>query len=235
VRHYRGRVAAWIVANEVTSPRGVRGFRTDVPWYQTIGPSYVAEAFHLAHEADPSALLVLNEYGFETVNQWHEQPGPRRRATLQVIDQLLADGVPVHALGVQAHLLADQFADRFDATAYLQWLSDVADRGLPVLITELDVLDDGLPADVAARDAAVADVYRRYLDVTLSHPAVKAVLTFGLSDRYTWLQEDYPREDGAPRRPLPYDEDLRPKPAYDALSDTLGNAPERPPLWTIRR
>jgi endo-1,4-beta-xylanase len=233
VRRYRGRVDAWSVANEVTSPEGVRGFRTDVPWWETIGPSYVAEAFHLAHRADPRALLVINEFGFETVNEWGDEPEPRRRATLQVIDQLLAEGAPVHALGVQAHLLADRFAERFDARAYTRWLDRVADRGLQILITELDVLDDGLPADVGPRDAAVADVYRRYLDVALSHRAVKAVMTFGLTDRYTWLQEDRPREDGAARRPLPFDEDLQPKPAYRALSRSLAAAPRRRALWTL--
>jgi endo-1,4-beta-xylanase len=97
------------------------------------------------------------------------------------------------------------------------------------------VLDDGLPANVAVRDRGVADVYRRYLDVTLDHHAVKALITFGLSDRYTWLQEDYPREDGAARRPLPFDEDLEPKPAYYALSHSLRRAPWRHPLWPIRR
>jgi endo-1,4-beta-xylanase len=99
----------------------------------------------------------------------------------------------------------------------------------------MDVLDDGLPADVAVRDRGVADVYRRYLDVTLDHPAVKALITFGLSDRYTWLQEDLPREDGAARRPLPFDEDLQPKPAYHALAHSLRDAPWRRPLWPIRR
>ncbi|HJU02341.1 MAG TPA: endo-1,4-beta-xylanase, partial [Actinomycetes bacterium] len=235
VRHYRGRVDAWSVANEVTSPEGVRGIRTDVPWYETIGPSYIPESFFIAHEQDPHALLVLNEFGFETVNEFGDQPGPRRRATLQVIDWLLGKGVPVHALGIQAHLLADRFAERFHPASYRRFLDEVADRGLKILITEMDVLDDGLPADVAVRDRGVADVYRRYLDVTLDHPAVKALITFGLSDRYTWLQEDLPREDGAARRPLPFDEDLQPKPAYHALARSLRCAPWRRPLWPIRR
>ncbi|MBQ0904224.1 endo-1,4-beta-xylanase [Micromonospora sp. U21] len=233
VRRYRGRVGTWSVANEVTSPEGRRGYRTDVPWWEPIGKSYVADAFHVAHAADPSAVLVLNEFGFETVNEYGDEPEPRRRATLQVIDDLLRDGVPVHALGVQAHLLADRFADRFRANAYLDWFSEVADRGLDILITELDVLDDGLPADIATRDAAVADVYRRYLDVALSHRSVKAVMAFGLTDRYTWLEEDYPREDGAPRRPLAFDDELAPKPAYRAIANELSNAPRRSPLRSL--
>ena len=52
-------------------------------------------------------------------------------------------------------------------------------------------------------------------------------MTFGLSDRYSWLQEDYPRKDKAPRRPLPFDRSLHPKPAYTALHDALAAAPRR--------
>jgi endo-1,4-beta-xylanase len=231
VRHYAGRVAAWSVVNEATSPEGIRGLRTDVPWFQTIGPSYVAEAFGIAHQADPDALLVLNDFGFETVNRYGDRPAARRRATLQVIDRLLHGGVPVHALGIQAHLLAKDFGERFDGPAYRAFLSDVADRGLRILITELDVLDSGLPANPKTRDVAVADVYRRYLSTALDEPAVGAILTFGLSDRYTWLQEDYPRADGARRRPLPFDRSLRPKPALRAIAQCLRGADPRPPLW----
>jgi endo-1,4-beta-xylanase len=60
-------------------------------------------------------------------------------------------------------------------------------------------------------------------------------MTFGLTDRYTWLQEDYPREDGEARRPLPFDEELQSKPAYDALKGALESAPARPGLWESPR
>ena len=120
VGHYRGRVAAWSVVNEAVGTEGVRGLRTDVPWYETIGPSYVAESFHIAHEADPRAVLVLNDFGYETINRYGDRPADKQRATLQVLDRLLRAGVPVHALGVQAHLLARDFAERFDAYAYRQ-------------------------------------------------------------------------------------------------------------------
>lgn len=237
VAHYRGRVNGWIVANEVSGPERAdkHGFRRSVPWYQTIGPGYVAECFHIAEEQDPDALRIINEFGFETVSEWGDRPEPRRRAYLRAIDRLIDQGAPLQAVGIQGHLLADGFGRRFDATGYRAFLQELADRGLPVLITELDVLDAGLPKDVIRRDRRVADVYRRYLDVTLDDTNVKVVVAFGLTDRYTWLDEDQPREDGSHRRPLAFDRRLRPKPAYQAISGALRHAPDREPLWKVEK
>ena len=39
------------------------------------------------------------------------------------------------------------------------------------------------------RDQAIAGATQLYLDTALQEPAVASVITFGLSDRYTWLQE----------------------------------------------
>jgi endo-1,4-beta-xylanase len=227
VEHYRGRVGAWIVANEVLDGSGLR---QNVPWYETIGAVYVADAFNIAHEADPDATLILNEFGYEIDDEFAPAVG-KRAATLELLDELIKADVPVHALGVQAHLHAGDFAGEFDPDAYRTFLADVADRGVKIMITEMDVLDDGLPPKIAARDRAVANAIRGYLEVALDEPAVVSVMTFGLSDRYTWLQEDYPREDGAARRPLPFDEELRPKPAYDALVEGLEAAATRDLYW----
>jgi endo-1,4-beta-xylanase len=231
VKRYRGQVTAWIVANEVLDDSGLR---TNVPWYNTIGPGYVAESFNATHDADPDATLLLNDFGYETDDGSGSAAG-KRAATLEFLDRLLDDNVPVHVLGVQAHLQAGHFAEAFDADAYRRFLTDVADRGLRIVITELDVLDDGLPAKIGVRDRAVADVVRRYLDAALDEPAVAALVTFGLSDRYTWLQEDFPRDDGAARRPLPFDQKLRPKPACDALETELDQAPARDAPWAPPR
>ncbi|HET6561120.1 MAG TPA: endo-1,4-beta-xylanase [Marmoricola sp.] len=237
VAHYKGRMNGWIVANEVTDPeeRDRHGLRTNVPWYQTIGPEYVGRVFHIAEQEDPHALRIINEFGFETVNEFGDQPGVRRRTFLRALDWLLDRKVPIQAVGIQGHLLADRFAERFHERGYRAFLQEIADRDLPILITEMDVLDDGLPADISVRDRRIADVYRRYLDVTLDVRAVKAVIAFGLSDRYTWLQEDRPREDGAARRPLAFDEELRKKPAYWAIARSLRCAPSRRPLWRLEK
>jgi endo-1,4-beta-xylanase len=223
---YRGKVAAWSVVNEAIDSSGLR---SDVSWYTTVGPSYVADSFRAARAADPDALLVLNEFGFET--DGYDLAADKRAATLKVLDDLLGADVPVDALGVQAHLQAGAFLHGFDPEAYRKFLSDVASRGVKILITELDVLDDGLPTDFKKRDRGVAEIYRKYLHTALDEPEIISVMTFGLTDRYTWLQEDYPRKDGAPRRPLPFDDQMKPTPALGALHDSLATAPRRPAFW----
>ncbi len=174
VDRYRGRIAGWIVVNEVIDAHEADGLRRDYPWYETIGPSFIAESFEIARAADSDALLVLNEFGFETDDEF-DRAADKREKALMVLDTLLDVDVPVDAFGVQAHLDAGDFAGKFDPEGYRRFLADLADRGVKILITEMDVLDDGLPADIPSRDAAVADVYARYLEIALDEPAVASL------------------------------------------------------------
>jgi endo-1,4-beta-xylanase len=229
VAHYNGQMKAWVVANEVTDGRrkDANGFWTVEPYYQKIGPTYVEEAFVLARQRDATAILTMNEFGTETGSAATN----KRASILKAIDHLQSVGAPIQALGIQAHLTYQGFSRNFNATAFQTFLSQVASRGLWIFITEMDVLDDGLKANpISTRDAGVASVYSTFLNAALVEPAVKIVLTFGLSDRYTWLQEDFPRTDGAPRRPLPFDDQLQPKPAYTAILNAFNAAPSRTPI-----
>jgi endo-1,4-beta-xylanase len=230
MHRYSGRTAVWAVVNEAIvngTDSGHRGLRTDVPWFNTIGPHYVAHAFHEARAADPHGMLLLNDFGYETVNQYGDRPIDKMNSTLKVIDHLQKDDVPLDAFGIQAHLLADHFHERFYPKQYQHFINELGHRGLTVLITEMDVLDDGLPKALGPRDKMIADVYRRYLDVALESRHVKAVISFGLTDRYTWLDEDMPRGDGTHRRPLAFSRQLRTKPAYHAIHHKLAHAPRR--------
>lgn len=175
---YAGRARAWVVANEVISHNRVdaNGFWEFIPWYGTIGPTYVEEAFFHARQNDPNAILVINDFGFEVGST----ATGRRTNILKAIDHLQSVGADVGALGVEAHLNYQGFARNFNPTAYRSFLSSVASRGLHIFVTELDVLDDGLRGGIATIDAGVADVYKRYLDVVLQEQAVKIVITFGL-------------------------------------------------------
>jgi len=96
-----------------------------------------------------------------------------------------------------------------------------------VLLTEMDVDDRELPADFEARDAGVAKVYEEYLRLALADPAVKALLTWGITDRYTWLTGETPRADKLPQRPLPFDREGKAKAAQEAELRALAGASSR--------
>jgi endo-1,4-beta-xylanase len=103
----------------------------------------------------------------------------------------------------------------------MRFIAEARELGLQVFITEMDVNDRALAVDVAVRDAAVAAAYRQYADLVLSDAAVKAVLTWGITDRYTWLDHEGGRTDGKLERPLPFDTTGQAKAGFYALRDAF--------------
>jgi endo-1,4-beta-xylanase len=216
---------SWVVVNEPIFTEDGRpdGLRNNI-WVRLLGSDYIPRAFDLANKADRNAVLVLNEYGFWYEHPYHEI---RRRALLNLLQTLVYHGTPVHALGIQSHLEPNGPWGRLDITRFGQLLNDVDSLGLKIHITELDVADSALPADIATRDQMVADATSEYLDLVLSHRSVTVLTTWGSSDRYSWLSWANRRSDGLPVRPLPYDADMRKKPMWDAIARSISSAPAR--------
>jgi endo-1,4-beta-xylanase len=231
---YAGRVHSWDVVNEAIHPPDGRadGLRLS-PWLSLIGPEYIELAFSTAFKADPHARLTLNEFGIELDTP--EQTA-KRAQLLMLVRRLLARSVPLHAIGVQSHLLA---AGPQPGSGLVKLIRDAASLGLEMYITELDVNSRNLPESQELQDAAVAAVYRNYLGLVLAEPNVKALLTWGISDAHTWLNQTVDtsqsqgvqRPDGVPQRPLPFDERYAPTPAFFAIRGALDTArkPSVPP------
>ncbi|MBS0472847.1 MAG: endo-1,4-beta-xylanase [Proteobacteria bacterium] len=223
MRHYAGRMHSWDVVNEAIQPQDGRADALrDSFWLRKFGPSYIDTAFLAARDADPSALLVYNDYGLEEEGAIHDQ---RRRAVLKLLEGMIARGVPVGALGLQGHLAA--FTRKVDQRKLEAFLNEVRATGLRILITEHDVDDGGGPVDFITRDRAVADATRRFLDVALDNRSTMALLTWGLSDRF--LKPESMREQllrGTPRS-LPLDAALQTTPMRAAIADALRNARPR--------
>jgi endo-1,4-beta-xylanase len=95
------------------------------------------------------------------------------------------------------------------------------------LITELDVDDGANGRDVQERDTAIADEAERFLDVALAHKNVSTLLTWGLSDRYTWRHDLSNPYRNVLARPLPLDENMNRKPLWFAIARAIRNAPAR--------
>jgi endo-1,4-beta-xylanase len=214
---YKGRIHSWDVVNEAIRPEHHNpNDMVNSVWLKTIGEDYIDLAFRTAHEADPSALLTYNDFDIETDAPEQER---KREAILALLQRMRKKGVPIHALGVQSHLRTVAGTPTWNGLN--RFLKEISKMKLQVYVTELDVDDSGLPANISERDRLVAEIYRSYLDNILRQNSLKAVLTWCLSDRTSWLQGFRPRKDGLPQRPLPFDAQLEPKPAFFALRDAL--------------
>ena len=224
VGRYAGKVHSWDVVNEAIAYDPRKSKRADglrkTAWLNFLGADYIDLAFRTAALADPNAILVYNEFGLDYDNPLSEA---KRTATLRLLRYLKAKGTPIHALGIQAHLKGD--ATDFNPRKLQRFLHDVAELDLKILITEMDVTDKRLPADVEKRDRIIAGIYEDYLSAVLQEPAVIAVITWGLSDRYSYLSEFKPRPDGKPVRPLPLDTNLNPKLAWNGIMRAFTSAP----------
>ncbi len=214
---YAGKLHSWDVVNEAIELKDGRpdGLRNS-PWLELIGPSYVELAFRTAREADRTALLTYNDYGIELDTP---EQVDKRGQVMMLVRRLQARGVPIDAVGIQSHLSA---GDR-PGPGLIHFIRELRAMNLQVFITELDVNDRKLPEPVAERDAGVAKTYRDFLMPVLAEPNVTVALTWGITDRYTWLNGRLhaTREDGKPERPLPFDYDYHPTPAFFAERDAI--------------
>lgn len=234
IPRYGDVIGTWEVVNEPIDP-GLRtdGLRANV-FLEVFGPDYIGRALTAARTFAPRAQLIINEYGLE-----YDIPEERDRRyfLLKLLERLKNAGAPLDGVGVQAHL--DLRKGHISQPAIADFLRQVAEMGLSIVVTELDVKEADYVAPADERDRLVADEVRRYLDVVLSQRRVLGVTTWGLSDRHSWLEvtpEDYARFPGAwtdgsgpgLNRGLPLNSSMRPKPMYFAIRDALWYVEPRP-------
>ncbi|MBX6358743.1 MAG: endo-1,4-beta-xylanase [Acidobacterium ailaaui] len=214
--HYAGRLHSWDVVNEAIEPKDGRpdGLRKS-PWLMLLGPEYIDIAFRTARRADPKALLTYNDYGIELDTP--EQTEKRRRV-LDLVRGMKKRGVPIDAVGVQSHLTA---GEQRPGNGLRDFVRELRKMDMQVFITELDVSDHKLQGAPAERDKLVGSLYGDYLRMMLAEPNVTAVLTWGITDKYTWLNHEHGRSDGQPQRPLPFDAEYHPMPAFYAMREAI--------------
>ena len=226
VGRYKGRIKGWDVVNEAIEENG--SLRKS-PWRQIIGDDFIEKAFQFAHEADPNAELYYNDYGLES--------SKKRAGAITLVKKLQAKGIKITGVGVQGHY--QLASDSPSAGEFSRTITDFADLGIKVMITELDV--DVLPSVWAALSADVnlrkkggkefdpyskglpdgvqqklAARYAELFGVMLKHRhAVTRVTFWGVTDGGSWLN-DWPIE-GRTSYPLLFDRDAKPKPAFRSV------------------
>lgn len=209
---YRGRIPSWDVVNEPTAENPLRsGPLRDSVWNATLGPRHIELALRTAAEIDPEAQLVINEYDIEM-----HDPAQRakREALLDLVRGLKDRDVPLHGVGMQGHLRGGMEIDREGVAGFA---AELAAMDIEVLVTEMDVIDNALPGPEPERDAAVAALAGDFLSAITDGAPLSAILTWGISDRYTWVPIWFTRHDGRPNRPLPLDDLYRRKALMDVI------------------
>ncbi|MEZ0447261.1 endo-1,4-beta-xylanase [Cellulomonas sp. ICMP 17802] len=192
-------IVSFDVVNEAIAESESDGLRRS-PWYTTLGPDYIKDAFEIASQAfnggDPDGPVQL------FINDYNTELPAKRQAMLTVLQGLLADGVPIDGVGHQFHISLSQSIDQLRTT-----LQTFAPLGLLQDVSELDVQIDGTVT--AEKLVEQGYYYASLFSMLREFPDLFAVTLWGPYDSRSWRT-------GAP---LPFDGDLQAKAAYWGIVD----------------
>lgn len=155
-QRYRGKIGEYDVLNEMLHGNFFRG---------RLGNGIVKEMFDWCRQADPQAILYVNDFNAltgETLNAYVEQ-----------IRALLKQGVPIGGIGEQAHIRQAITPQQVQRS-----LDTLAQFKVPIKLTELDV--------VAPTEAEQARVLTEIMRVAFAHPAVQGIYHWGFWAGAMW-------------------------------------------------
>ena len=210
--HYRGKVVSWDVVNEAVTDEG--SSLRDCHWSEVFGQDgYIIRAFEKAREADPDAVLFLNDYNLENT--------PTKGATfLKLVERLLKAGAPIGGIGTQSHLDI-----RIPAGQTAAFMRDAASLGLPIHVSELDAsLRSGETVDLRTHAQRIEQQTARVGELAEAFMALPeaqrfAFTVWGVRDTDSWLRQG-DKDDGKDQVLL-FDGVGRPNPMFSALANAF--------------
>lgn len=193
--HYKGKFYAWDVVNEAFDSNGALN---NSIYYEKLGVSYITDAFQLTRQLDPEAKLYINDYFVDGINA-------KSDGLYNFVKQMRAQGVPIDGVGFQGHFFVGEVpAD------LVQNLKRFIDLGIEIAFTELDVAITG-PADDSALEQQAKD-YASIFEACQGLDKCVGVTVWGWCDRLSY---------NVSNKPDIWDEDMKPKPALDAIKHVL--------------
>jgi GH35 family endo-1,4-beta-xylanase len=214
---YKGRINIWDVVNEPTHTVNWQTMMKNphVMRYKSAPIDEIADwiekCYRWAHEANPEAELVINEY--ETIVSDFILDTKERFYAL--IAELKRRGTPLHGVGLQAH---EPRSEWYSPVEYWKVLDYYSELGLPLHLTEF-VSESSNEKIKGWKEGnwgleEQADFAEQFYRISFGHPMVESINWWGLSDRYIWQER--------PQAGL-IDENYNPKPVYNRLRQLIKN------------
>lgn len=211
VTRYKSSIDAWDVVNEPLEYDGPD--LRDCVFQRLLGDDYIRMSFDMAHEANPGAMLVLNETHLEKKSDVFEQ---KRARILRIVEDLVARKSPINAVGLQAHFRPG--LDRIDPEGMGRFCAALKDMGVGVFITELDASCQFLNRDKGFSPTSYADIFGDVITVAAERGDLKGVTVWGMSEKYGERVENEAAPDAAcAKRVNLYDDNNAPRSAVDGI------------------
>ena len=204
---YKDRIAEWTVVNEAfTRGQHMYGLRD---WWgdATGGQDYIDKAFIWARQADPDATLILNDFQ-------NEQYNDASNAMYDYIKGAKARGVPIDGIGMQMHIDGTHPPTKDEVISNMKRFGEL---GVKVYVTEFDVNMHDMPVDDAKKDELEGKIYYEMMRACIESKVCPSFSILGITDAETW----YTYMGLSNARPLPFDKNYQPKPAYYKLREAL--------------
>jgi endo-1,4-beta-xylanase len=214
VGHYAGKVVSWDVVNEPLEYD--KAVMRASPFMRLLGEDYIDLAFNAARSIDSKAQLVLNETHLCKAGDMF---AARRSLVVDLVGRLQDRKVPIDAIGIQGHF--NPGLDKLDPDGFGQFCRTMKERGLGVLITELDAscrFVTRLPG-FAADDYGTP--FHDLITAAASEGTLSSVTVWGLSEYRQPQNEAAGPNKACKVRINLYDADNKPLPTRAAVAEAL--------------
>lgn len=207
-QHYKGKIREWTVVNEAFT-RAEHLYDLHDWWADhTGGQQYIDQAFIWARQADPNAKLILNDFNNEAINDTSDD-------MYTYVKAAKARGVPIDGIGLQMHLDGAHAPTKDEVISNMKRFAAL---GVEVYVTEFDVNMHDVKASNKSKDAIEGNIYYEMMRACIESQACHSFAVLGITDNETW----YNYLPGvADARPLPFDKNYQPKPAFYSLRTAL--------------
>lgn len=200
-QHYKGRIREYTVVNEAfTEAQHVYGLND---WFaERIGadPQNLDNYFIWAHQADPAAKLILNDFNNEVKNSVSD-------AMYDYLKAAKARGVPIDGIGMQIHIDASRPPDKQEVINNMNRFGEI---GVPVYITEFDINTNYVKRDSAYKNQLEAQLTYQTARACIESTACVSFNVFGVSSKNDLIKKIAKTNS----RDYMFDSRYRPRPSF---------------------